>query len=58
MLQAGQLIGLLTEIVEQPLQQSRRDLSPGNFDRSFDDPFVLIAGQPGNQEFSSIDHLG
>ena len=43
MLQAGKLIGLLTEIVEQPLQQSRRDLTTGDFDRPLDDPLVLLA---------------
>ncbi len=58
MLQTGELIGLLTEIVQEPLQQPRRDLSAGDLDRPFDDPFVLLAIQPRNQELAPIDHLG
>ena len=58
MLQTGELIGLLTEIVREPLQQPRRDLSAGDLDRPFDDPLVLLAIQPRNQELAPIDHLG
>ena len=58
MLQTGELIGLLTEIVQEPLQQPRRDLPAGDLDRPFDDPFVLLAIEPRNQELASVDHLG
>ncbi len=58
MLQTGELIRLLTEIVQQSLQQPRRDLSAGDLDRPFDDPFVLLAIQTRNQELAPIDHLG
>ena len=58
MLQTGELVGLLAEIVQQPLQQPRRDLSAGDLDRPFDDPFVLLASQARNQELAPIDHLG
>ncbi len=58
MLETGELIGLLTEIVQQPLQQPRCDLSAGDLDRPFDDALVLLASQPRNQELAPIDHLG
>ena len=57
MLQTGELIGLLTEIVQEPLQQPRHDLPAGDLDRPFDDPFVLLAIEPRNQELASVDHL-
>ena len=58
MLQTGELVGLLAEIVQQPLQEPRRDLSAGDLDRPFDDAFVLLARQARNQELAAVDHLG
>ena len=58
MLQTRELIGLLTQIVQEPLQQPRRDLPAGDLDRPFDDPLVLLASEPGNQELAPVDHLG
>ena len=56
-LQAGQLIRLLSEIVQQTLQQPRRDLPTGDLDRPFDHAFVLFAAETWDQELASIDHL-
>ena len=40
------------------MQQSWCDLAPGNFDGAFDDSFVLLARQTGDQEFALIDTFG
>jgi hypothetical protein len=58
MLQTGKLVGLLAQIVQEPLQQSRGDVPAGNLDRPFDHALILLAMEARNQELAATDHLG
>lgn len=52
------MIRLFAEVVEQPLQQPRRDCAAGDPDRSFDGLLELLAGHPRDQVFAAVHRLG
>ena len=57
-LEAGQLIRLITEVVEQSLQQARREGAAGDADGAFDGALELLAGHPRDQVFAAVHGLG
>ena len=56
-LQDGQLILIVAELVQQPANQPRRDLAAAHGDRTGDRQSDLVAGHPRHQVLAVVDRL-
>ena len=57
MLETRQLILLVAKIVQQPLQEPRRELTTGDANRALDCDLELIAVESGDQILATIHHF-
>jgi hypothetical protein len=55
-LQDGELIGLIARVIQHPLHQARRNLSPAQ--RAFDGVFALLSCEARNQVLALVQGFG
>ena len=57
-LEDRQLVGVVADIVQQPREQTIRDLSAGHLHRARDGCFALVAIEAGDQELALVHRVG